>query len=444
MIKKLDDGKYRLYSHEGKNLGTFDTYEEAAKHEGEVEWFKEHKNESFSKEKVHEVAEKLGIKFDEFSIDDLIEGMNIELEHKDVTGGDPIETAKIALAHLKERSDYYKKLKEYVEKTNAKDFPKFFYAKHMEAGLCGYEKETVLIDVETLKKMSPSFAGKPVYVGHQKVDLDKIDEADGYVIDCNYNEVDGCLWSKILIKTDKAISAINNGWAVSNAYVPTEFSSGGQYHNLDFDRKIVNAIFTHLAIVPDPRYEQSKILTIEEFKKYCEDKRGQLEELKNSKTSMGVKKMFKFFKVEKKEVSSLEEDTMVELQNGKSVSIKEMIETVEKQNAKKNEADEEEKEVMLNAETEVEVGGKKITLGELMNKYNEIEKKNEADEEAKKKEEAEEKENEEDKEKEEEEKKNQKHFDELKNAKDTYTKVKMVDTEMDQLSRGKARYGSEN
>jgi len=41
----------------------------------------------------------------------LLEGMNIELEHQDITNGDPIISAKIALAHLKENSDYYKKLK---------------------------------------------------------------------------------------------------------------------------------------------------------------------------------------------------------------------------------------------------------------------------------------------------------------------------------------------
>lgn len=43
-IEKLEDGKFRLLSHEGKNLGTFDSHEAAANHEGEVEWFKEHKN----------------------------------------------------------------------------------------------------------------------------------------------------------------------------------------------------------------------------------------------------------------------------------------------------------------------------------------------------------------------------------------------------------------
>lgn len=37
-------------------------------------------------------------------------GMNEELEHCDITGGDPIMTARIALAHLKEDPLYYEKL----------------------------------------------------------------------------------------------------------------------------------------------------------------------------------------------------------------------------------------------------------------------------------------------------------------------------------------------
>ncbi len=43
-IEKLGEGKYRLLSHEGRNLGDFPSHAAAAKHEGEVEWFKENKN----------------------------------------------------------------------------------------------------------------------------------------------------------------------------------------------------------------------------------------------------------------------------------------------------------------------------------------------------------------------------------------------------------------
>ena len=38
-------------------------------------------------------------------------GMKVELEHDDVTKGDPTKTAKIALAHLKEKPNYYTLLK---------------------------------------------------------------------------------------------------------------------------------------------------------------------------------------------------------------------------------------------------------------------------------------------------------------------------------------------
>ena len=61
------------------------------------------------------IANKLGIKFDRFSIDDFLTGLNIELEHgtvnplTNVTNNNLETTAKIALAHLNEYSDYYNK-----------------------------------------------------------------------------------------------------------------------------------------------------------------------------------------------------------------------------------------------------------------------------------------------------------------------------------------------
>ena len=38
-------------------------------------------------------------------------GMNVELEHQDITKGNLKMTAKIAMAHLREVPDYYTKLK---------------------------------------------------------------------------------------------------------------------------------------------------------------------------------------------------------------------------------------------------------------------------------------------------------------------------------------------
>lgn len=60
-------------------------------------------------------AERLGVKFDQFSPEEFLTGINIELEHgtvnekTNVTNDDLIITAKIALAHLKEFPNYYNK-----------------------------------------------------------------------------------------------------------------------------------------------------------------------------------------------------------------------------------------------------------------------------------------------------------------------------------------------
>lgn len=61
------------------------------------------------------VARLLDIKFDKFSKEDFLEGLNIELEHgtvnkkTNVTNDDLLLTAKIALAHLNEFPNYYNK-----------------------------------------------------------------------------------------------------------------------------------------------------------------------------------------------------------------------------------------------------------------------------------------------------------------------------------------------
>ena len=49
--------KYRLLSHKGKNLGTFDSHAAAAKHEGEVEWFKKNEEVIFEVDKKKSAKE---------------------------------------------------------------------------------------------------------------------------------------------------------------------------------------------------------------------------------------------------------------------------------------------------------------------------------------------------------------------------------------------------
>ena len=64
---------------------------------------------------INKVSKELDITFDKFSKEDLLTGINIELEHgtindvTNVTNDDLIMTTKIALAHLNEFNDYYNK-----------------------------------------------------------------------------------------------------------------------------------------------------------------------------------------------------------------------------------------------------------------------------------------------------------------------------------------------
>ena len=59
------------------------------------------------------ILKKMGYTFnpEEFHM-----GMNVEMEHQDVTNGNVVKTAKIAAAHLTEKPNYYTLLKKYVEK----------------------------------------------------------------------------------------------------------------------------------------------------------------------------------------------------------------------------------------------------------------------------------------------------------------------------------------
>ena len=71
-----------------------------------------------SSEEARAAGEQIGIDWETspFDVEQFRMGMNVELEHgtqdpaTDVTGDDPIVTAKIALAHLNEFSDYYTRL----------------------------------------------------------------------------------------------------------------------------------------------------------------------------------------------------------------------------------------------------------------------------------------------------------------------------------------------
>lgn len=325
----------------------------------------------------------------------------------------------------------------------------------MLPGIAGYENERILIDADAMKQSAPSMVGKPLYVHHQKVDLNTLEQdADGWVVDCFYNELDGWLWAKCLATSDDAQKALQNKWSVSNAYIPLEWSENGQHLNLDYDRKIRNYEFTHLAIVPNPRYEEAKIFSPEEFKAYQATKRTELEELQNSKPdNKGASTMF--FRSKKEEIKAgetiLDTDfTVIKNDDGteEQVTVAQLKEA--KIAAKKIEAEKQNKknEKMVDDDEEVEVDGEKVNMGALKECYKNMKAKKNAEEEDKEKKEKEnaekEKKNSTDAEaeakKKAEDETAKKRLEELQNAHKKTAPT--IELDSDKQKRGEKRYGS--
>ena len=281
-------------------------------------------------------------------------------------------------------------------KNSISQYPKVFFARHIGEGVVSYKntdggEDIFFIGNDTLKKMNASFTGKPVYIQHQEVPLSQMKErAVGYVVESFYLPEDGKQWLKMLITDDEAFEAIQNGWKVSNAYNVKDLGAGGVWHNIPYKREILDGEYEHLALVADPRYEEAVIMTPEDFKSYKEAKKKEIDamSLDNSKKAV-IKKsvennkerktMFQFFT--KKKVENMDgvalQDVEVQLENGSSMKIGDIVKSVEEKLKKQaTETPIEEKTVMVN--------GKEVAISALIKMYNEQEKsKSEKDEDGK-------------------------------------------------------------
>lgn len=331
---------------------------------------------------------------------------------------------------------------------NASQFPKRYYGLHFAPGLAEYQQENgvkrVYISEPVAKKMNLTFECKPVYVDHvEHVDVSEIEKSDGYVIRSFYNEADGNHWAEFIVTTDKAHEAIQNGCKLSNCYKPNSLGSAGEWHGMTYDNEILDAEYEHLALVSDPRYAESIILTPEDFKKYNEDKKNELHVYKNEKEKN--MKGLNFFKREPlKNAKELETTSVTLPESKKEVTIKEAAELADKF------LNEEEKEKTINMEDVVEIDDEKVSIADLVKCYKDsMSEKNEDDEEVEEEldNEDEEKEKEENESEEEKEKKMNRKIANIKKVKEQdrgVPKDETVTLELMQnkLARGKEKYGS--
>lgn len=210
-----------------------------------------------------------------------------------------------------------------------------YYGMHFYPGLAEYQDKDkgayrVFLNEDTIRSMGPSFVGRPVFVSHVddvEKDLDKLrNEADGWVIESFFNEADGKHWVKFIVCSDRGEQAIKRGFRLSNCYLPTSFSKGGIWNGISYQKEITGGEYDHLAIVPNPRYEESVIMTPEQFKKYNESKRVVLDRVTNNNDDHQEDTMkFKFFKREKIENALDVEATCVVLtKSNREVTIAEL------------------------------------------------------------------------------------------------------------------------
>lgn len=162
-----------------------------------------------------------------------------------------------------------------------------------------------------------------------------------------------------------------------------ETSGGGRWHGVEYHAQVMNGEYEHLAIVPNPRYTESIILTPEQFREYNEQKKSELVRLANSqKESKGEKKM-KFSFWEKKTVQNAEGQNvdyskiMVTLPESKvDLSIEECIQNADKLMNMHGYA---------SGDHMVKVGDSEMSVNDLSKAYCDMVAKNSKDEEEKKK-----------------------------------------------------------
>jgi hypothetical protein len=260
---------------------------------------------------------------------------------------------------------------------------KVYYGMHFYPGVARYEEAekeplTVFINENTIRNMGPSFEACPVFVEHVDGvddDLNEVrKEADGWVVESFFNQADGKTWAKFVICSDRGLEAIKRGYKLSNCYKPMLANTSGQWNGVPYQQEVTGGEFEHLAIVVNPRYEESVIMTPDEFKKYNSECAEQIKRLANSKDKKGatIMNLFKRQKIEN--APSLEEMFVTGEKSKKEYSVKKAVEEYDKFLNMNGYA---------NGDHMVKVGDKdEMSVNDLDKKH--LEMKNEWDEEKKK------------------------------------------------------------
>lgn len=229
---------------------------------------------------------------------------------------------------------------------------KHFVSRFIEPGAVSYGSAGVLkVSKEALDRFIQSFVACPVIIKHKTLTNSNIDEERvGVVNSVWYEPKDGWFYCDGVIWKDEAIDKIEDGWSVSCTYNMTDSTGdSGEWHNMHYDDELVNGVFEHLAIVPNPRYEEATILLnskeednnmllkLFNGKKSNEEKSEMMDKLSNSESEDKKSE-------EMKDEEIKEEEKNKESESEDKEEVKENSEEEAKEEEKENSDEEEEKE----------------------------------------------------------------------------------------------------
>lgn len=251
--------------------------------------------------------------------------------------------------------------------------PKSYKTRFIEPGIMSYEDKeqgVVLVSKETLDRMAMSFRNKPVIFipeMHDNSDektafnFDDLESnpASGIITGVPYWGDDGWQWVEMSVWDEEAQKALDEGYSVSCAYEADEDEAGGIWHEIPYTSEVTGGKYMHMAIVPKPRYEGSRVLAnskgenLNIFKK------------KNAAPPVPEKKTAPFAGKEtpaEEKAELMNDDTMVDV-NGTPVPLHELVANYEEKKGGGAQAP-------LSDEDEVGLSdGSKVTVADLKAAY---------------------------------------------------------------------------
>ena len=260
-------------------------------------------------------------------------------------------------------------------------WPMVCECRHIQPGLVAYKDiedgMPVLVDKTALDKMLPSFVGKPVYdlVHHDDPKAADFQNgtADGIVTEHWFNAEDGWYWAKFIVWDEVTKRHLRSDvYSVSCAYDILDLKAaptGATHNSVPYCGEFLDGEYTHLAIVPNPRYEGARIVIL------------------NSKDG-GV--MFKFWNFLKgiKVSNEAEEGKTVKV-DGEVIPLKMLVDTwkaEEAEKAKKAELEAQNAAKEVGEDTVIELDGKETPVKNMIENWREVKNRKNAEEEKAKKE----------------------------------------------------------